>query len=148
MTSFTRSLLGLGMLVGTLGGCGNNSIPGIVPVVSITSPTNNSAVNLPADKQVAINFTTNYTLKAPGTCAGQDNCGHVYVLIDSTACNQSNLAYNTLATSTVTSADFSKCAMAPGQHIITLELHHDDATSVLDLLNNPVTSKVTVTTQQ
>ena len=149
MTSFIRSLLGLGAVMGTLAGCGSSGgLPGITPVVSITSPTNNSAVNLPTDKQVAVNFTTNYTVKAPGTCAGQENCGHVYVLIDGTGCNASSLPYNTLASSSPTTADFSKCAMAAGQHVVTLELHHDDGTAVLNLLNNPVTSKVTITTQQ
>ena len=148
MTNFTRSLLHLGVLAGTLCGCGSSGgLPGIVPSVTITSPTENAAVNLATANKVAINFNTNYTLKAPGTCAGIENCGHVYVLIDNTSCNPVGSPYNTLASSSPTTADFGKCMMASGQHTITVELRHDDGSVVLNLLNNPVTAKVTVTTQ-
>jgi len=115
--------------------------------VAISSPSSNSTVNLPASKQVAINFNTNYTVKAPGTCAGAQNCGHVYVLIDNSSCNLPSMAFNTLASSSPTSADFSKCTTSTGQHAILLELRHDDGTEVLDLLGSPVTTQVTITTQ-
>jgi predicted small lipoprotein YifL len=148
MISFTRSLVLLGALAGTLAGCGtSNGLPGIAPYVKVNSPSDNSTAKLAVDKQVAINFDTNYTLKAPGTCAGLANCGHVYVLIDSTSCNTAQMAYNTLASSSPTTADFSKCMTATGQHAVTLELRHDDGSSVLNVLNNPVTAKVTITTE-
>ena len=149
MTSFTRSLLTLGTLVGTLGGCGSSGgLPGITPSVAISSPTNNAAVKLGTGKTVAVNYNTNYTLKAPGTCGGAENCGHLYLLIDSTSCNQASLPYNTLAFSSPIDADLSKCAAPLGQHTITLELHHDDGTAVLNLLNNPVTAQVIITAEQ
>lgn len=148
MTTLTRSLLQLGALTGLLCGCGSsNGLPGITPSIVISSPTNNAAVNLPANKQVAVNFNTNYTIKAPGTCAGADNCGHVFVLADNTACNQTSLAYNNLAVASPTFADLSKCAMATGQHTISLELHNDAGVIVKGVLDNPVTAQVTITAQ-
>jgi hypothetical protein len=132
----------------TLSACGDsNPLPGITPSIDISSPANNSTVNLPLNKQVSVNFTTNYTLKSPGTCQGQANCGSIYLLIDSTNCNLPTLPYNSLVVSSPAEADFSKCAMPTGQHTITLELHHDDGSVVLDLINNPVTAKITVTAQ-
>jgi len=148
MRCSTASLLKLGCAAVLLAACGSpGGLPSITPGVNITSPGNNSTVNLSAEKKVAVNFTTNYVLKAPGTCGTIDNCGHVYVLIDNTNCNANNMVFNTLAVASPTEADFSKCAMATGMHSITLELHHDDGTLVRDLINNPVASKVTVTTQ-
>jgi len=132
---------------GLLLACGNGGLPGITPSVTIDSPKNNSAVNLSSNKEVAVNFSTNYTLKAPGTCGTVENCGHVYLLIDNTNCNQSNLPYNALAVASPVQADFSKCASPTGSHTITLELHRDDKTPVFSVLGNPITDTVTITTQ-
>jgi hypothetical protein len=115
--------------------------------VVISSPTNNSSVNLSLTRKASINFNTNYTIKAPGSCAGADNCGHLYLLIDNSSCNGPAMPYNTLASSSPVEADFSKCATATGMHTITLELRHDDGTAVLSLTNTPVTAQVTVTAQ-
>lgn len=148
MNTLTRSLLLLGSFTGLVAGCGSSGgLPGITPSVAISSPINNSSVNLGITRQVAINFNTNYTIKAPGSCAGAENCGHIYVLIDSTNCNLPSMAYNTMASSSPTSADFSKCSTPTGQHTITLELRNDNGTAVLSAFGNPVTTQVTVTTQ-
>jgi hypothetical protein len=149
MNTLTRSLLHLASITGLLVGCSgsNGGEPGITPSVAISSPADNSSVNLPLDKQVVIDFNTNYTIKAPGTCAGAENCGHVYVLIDGTSCDLPSLPYNTLASSSPTSADFSKCTVSTGQHTITLELYDDTGTAVDTLLGNPVTTAVTITAQ-
>lgn len=149
MPTPSRLLAPLVAFAGLLTACGgsNGGLPGITPSVAISSPTNNSSVNLSADRKVAINFNTNYTLKAPNTCAGAANCGHIYVLVDSSNCNSPNLPYNTLATSSPVEADLSKCATPTGMHTITLELRHDDGTPVLTLFNNPVTARVTITAQ-
>ena len=147
MNALRHGSISLGALLGVLSACGNGGLPTVTPSVSVTSPANNSTVNLPANKLVSVNFTTNFTLKAPGTCADQDTCGHVYLLIDNTDCNQPNLPYNSLAISSPAEADFSKCQMTTGMHTILLELHHNDGSSVKTLLGNPVTSQVTVTTQ-
>lgn len=148
MRCSTPHLLALGLVTGLLSACGSpGGLPGITPSVNITSPGNNSTVNLSANKMVAVNFTTNYVLKAPGTCGTIEHCGHVYVLIDNTDCNNTNMVFNTLAVSSPAEADFGKCATATGMHSITLELHYDDGVLVKDLFNNPVASKVIVTTQ-
>lgn len=122
-------------------------LPGVTPSVSISSPTNNSSLNLPAEKTIPVNFATNYSLKAPGTCAGAAKCGHVYLSIDNTSCNLPKFGYNALVISSPGEADFSKCASSTGIHTISLELHNDDGSVVLNILNNPVTALVTITTQ-
>jgi len=147
-TNSSRQLLQLGVLAALLTACGSNAaLPGINPSISISSPTNNSTVNLPANKQVAIGFNTNYTVRAPGTCQGIENCGHVYVLVDNSSCNQSGHPYNNLAASSPSFADLGLCATATGMHTITLELHHDDGTVVTNVVGTVITDKVTITAQ-
>jgi hypothetical protein len=146
MNTKSCRLLIIGAAAVLLSACGTlpNSID---PNITLTSPANNSTVSLPANKVIPVNFTTNYILKAPGMCAGLDHCGHVYVLVDSTNCNTPNMPYNTLAVSSPTQADLSKCMMPTGMHTITLELHYDDEVAVKNLIGNPVTDKVTITAQ-
>jgi hypothetical protein len=148
MLRLSDSLLLATSLCGLLGACGSSGgLPGVTPSIAISSPSNNSSVNLSGTRMMSINFNTNYTVKAAGTCAGADNCGHAYLLIDNTSCNQANLPYNALAESSPVQADFSKCATPTGMHTITLELHHDDGSRVLNLISQPVTAQVTVTAQ-
>lgn len=148
MATLFNRVLQLGMLTCFIGACGDSGgLPGLAPSISITSPADNSTVNLSADKKIAINFETNYALRAPGTCGTQENCGHVYVLVDSSTCNAPNMVFNTVAISSPVEADLSKCMTPTGMHTITLELRHDNGTSVQNLINNPVQSMVTVTAQ-
>lgn len=149
MFTCSRVLSPVVAFAGLLTACGGSSggLPGVTPSVAISSPNNNSSVNLSVDRKVAINFNTNYAIKAPNTCAGAANCGHIYVLVDNSSCNSPNLPYNTLASSSPAEADLSRCATATGMHTITLELRHDDGSPVLDLFNSPVTTKVTITAQ-
>ncbi len=149
MNTFSRHVLHLGVLTaGLLSACGTGEgLPGIVPTMNISSPANNSTANLSASKQIAVNFATNYTLQAPGTCGATANCGHVYLLVDNTACNSGSLAYNSLIIASPAQADLGKCATATGMHTITLQLRHDDGSPVLNLVNNPVVDTVTITAQ-
>jgi hypothetical protein len=140
-------LLGLSLTAGFLLGCGTGGIPPVIATLSLDSPSNNSTVNLPVNKQIAINFSTNYTLKTPGTCTGLEHCGHVYVLVDSSSCNLPNLPYNALAVATPVQADLSKCATATGSHTVTLELHYDDDSVVKNVLGTPITSSAMITVQ-
>ncbi len=148
-TTASRQHLQLSVvLFGLLAACGSNAaLPGINPSISISSPTNNSSVNLPSNKQIALGFNTNYTVRAPGTCQGTENCGHVYVLVDNSSCNLSNLPYNNLASSSPSFADLSRCVTATGMHTVTVELRHDDGTIVSNLVGTAVTDKVTITAQ-
>jgi hypothetical protein len=148
-TTASRQHLQLSVvLFGLLAACGSNAgLPSINPSISISSPTNNSSVNLPSNKQIALGFNTNYTVRAPGTCQGTENCGHVYVLVDNSSCNLSNLPYNNLASSSPSFADLSRCVTATGMHTVTVELRHDDGTIVSNLVGTAVTDKVTITAQ-
>jgi len=141
----TYQLLGLSAVC--LLACGSSSPPQIEANVSITSPANNSPVALPANDQIPVAFTTNYTLKTPGQCDGETYCGNVYLYIDSTACNLPGEPYNALAIASPVTADFSKCSTPTGAHTITLELHNDDESLAKTVLGNPVTDSVMVTTQ-
>jgi len=141
MRTLTKSMLATGLLIA----CGGT--PGITPMLGINSPSDNSTVNVSLSKLIAVNFSTNYTLRGIGECAGQNNCGHVYLLVDSSNCNQPNLPYNALALSSPVQADLGRCATLQGMHTITLELHQDDGTVVHDLLGRPVATKVTITAQ-
>lgn len=107
---------------GSGGGGGNGTI-------KIDSPTANASVTLKADKTADVAFTiTNFTLKAPGSCGSATNCGHVHVLIDGSACNDTKggLPYNVAATASPAAPNFGLCPTADGAHTLTLELHNDD----------------------
>jgi hypothetical protein len=74
---------------------------------------------------------------AAGTCPpnlkSTDNCGHIHVLVDGSACTPMGAPYNNAAnTSGPVNAILSSCPMATinGPHTILLELHHDDHTPV------------------
>jgi hypothetical protein len=136
------SLLASGV---SLAACGVS--PTTTPTLTITTPMSNTTVNVSSSKLIAVNFTTNYTLKAPGACEGESACGSVYLLVDSTNCDQPGKLYNALAVSSPAEANLSLCAMAAGMHTITLELHNDSGAIVNDLVGNPVTTSVTVTAQ-
>lgn len=135
-------------------GCGGSGGGGSSnATVSITSPTSGSSVALGTDagKSVTVSFTlTGFTLKAPGTCAGAANCGHLHVVIDdhSSACNQTangSENYNAQITSgTSGSAEFALCgAGAAGTHSLTLEIHDDAHNDVKDSSGNLIKSTVT-----
>jgi hypothetical protein len=121
--------------------------PSTTPTLNITSPQDGSSVNVPASSMVAVNFTTNFTLKSPGQCAGASGCGHVHLLVDSSTCNQQGQSYNALAVSSPVNADLGRCPKVAGMHTIAIELHHDDGTIYNDLIGNPETTKVTITAQ-
>jgi hypothetical protein len=131
-------------------GCGSGTPTVITPTLEINSPTNNSTVNLPAPPQprlVAVNFQTNWTLKAPGQCAGNSTCGHVDVLVDSSTCNAVGHPYNVQALFSPAEADLGKCATPTGQHMISLELHDDADVIVKNPLGDPVTSTISIIAQ-
>lgn len=136
--------LGSLIVAGALGvGCG--SITSATASLSITSPTNNSTVNVGTNNEIAVNFNTNYTLRAPGQCDSIQNCGHVWILVDSSTCNQKGQDYNTLAVSSPAEVNLGLCPTVAGTHTITAELLNDLNDPVNDALGNPATSSVTIT---
>jgi hypothetical protein len=157
---FQASLLGLGAVVAA---CSSSSAPASTadsdsgpgtstPSIAITAPANNGTLTLSSTKTGNITFTTtDFTLMAPGTCpadvAGQPPCGHVHVLIDGTACNDtaSGAPYNVAANGSPAIANFALCPTADGAHTIVLELHNDDHTPY-QVNGQTVSATISITT--
>src|SRR5689334_17999150 len=75
-------------------GGGSDTGGGGTPMLSISAPSNGTSVPLPADGNIPVSFTvTNFTLMAPGSCAGAANCGHVHLTIDGQTCNAAGSPY-------------------------------------------------------
>jgi len=121
--------------------------PSSGPCIAITSPPAAAAVSLTGDSAQSVPITygvANFLLRPPGTCAGAVGCGHVHVLVDGAACNAAGQPYNNASSGSPTSALLSLCANPVGQHTVTLELHNDDHSPVLDANGNTVQSQVSV----
>jgi predicted RNA-binding protein YlqC (UPF0109 family) len=104
------------------------------PGISVVSPLEGAPLILGADakQSVPLDFTvTSFTLKAPNTCAGMANCGHVHLLVDGNACNAAGSPYNNPAVASPAVAYLAQCAQPAGGHVVTLELHNDDHTPVV-----------------
>ena len=117
--------------------------------ISITEPKDGAAVSLgaDADKSVAVNYQVqNFTLKAPGSCAGAAGCGHVHLLIDQEACNSTGAPYNNAGAAGPTAAKFAACPAAAGRHTVRVELHNDDHSPVKDLGARVIASQVSIST--
>lgn len=96
--------------------------------VRLTAPLDEDVVTLPSSNLSPLRFaTSDFTLRAPGTCAGLPKCGHARVTIDGTACNAPGQPYNTLATATSgTSLNLAHCTQGPlGTKSVRIELVDD-----------------------
>ncbi len=148
------------LVIGALAGCSSSSTPASTGggddsgttgagsgTLKISSPATGSTVAM-NNGSIDVAFTiTNFTLKAPGSCAGATNCGHVHVLIDGAACNDTGggLPYNVAATASPAQPNFHLCPTAAAAHKITLELHNDDH-SPYQVNGATVSDEVDVTT--
>jgi hypothetical protein len=140
-----------------LAACGGSS-SGSMASVQITSPLTGASVALGTDnlQSVPVVFTlSNFTLKAPGTCAGAANCGHLHLVIDgyTSPCDpvkgNGTEKYNVeVTTGTTTNAQFALCGgTAAGAHVITLEVHDDAHADVNDSNGNLIKSApISITT--
>jgi len=138
--------------------CGGSGGGGSNASVTITSPQSGASVALGTDslQSVPVSFTlSNFTLKAPGTCGGAANCGHLHLVIDSytspcnTAAGVGSEKYNVQVTTGITtSAQFASCgSTAAGPHTLTLEVHDDAHGDVKDSSGNLIKSApVSITT--
>jgi hypothetical protein len=137
--------------------CGGSSGGGASNAsVMITAPLSGSvALGTDSAKSVPVSFTlSGFTLKAPGTCGGAANCGHLHLVIDSytSSCNTApgvgSEMYNVqVTTGTATSAQFATCGAPAGSHTITLEVHDDAHADVKDANGNLIKSApVSITT--
>jgi hypothetical protein len=132
-------------------GSGNGSSGGgSAPSISITMPAANAMVTLtkPMDN-VPVAFTVqNFTMVNAGdaSCANtSNNCGHVHLLVDGSACTPAGMPYNNWGYASPINAVLSSCPMANGMHTVTLELHHNDHSPVLDASMNTISTHVAFT---
>lgn len=119
------------------------------PCIAIVSPTFGSTVALDGDADESVSFdyvVTNFGVKAPGSCSGDADCGHVHLLIDDAACNDTGAPYNNAGAASPTAAKFAKCATATGDHEVSVELHNDDHSPVDNTAGNVISASVVVTT--
>ena len=121
------------------------------PGITISSPTSGATVTAgaDADKSLPITFAvSNFTLAAPGKCAGAANCGHIHILVDGAACTPPSAPYNNAATSgTSAIAKLAACSKVAGSHTAALELHNDDHSPVKDASGATVQAQVQFTAQ-
>src|SRR5262249_23527757 len=116
-------------------------------------------IELAAELTLAI---TNFSLKQPGTCAGDRACGHVQVHADGDKCNDTKadgtrLPYNEEAWTLSASADFLYCdgvvlgangvTGVDGEHVISAGLYDDAESPVLDPTGKRIEDAITVTVQ-
>jgi hypothetical protein len=119
------------------GSGGSSSGGGGAPSITITMPAANAsvAVTKPTDT-VSVAYTTqNFTGVAPlsASCANtSNNCGHIHVLIDGAACTPDGAPYNNDGFASPVNAILSSCPTVNGMHTVTLELHHNDHSPILD----------------
>jgi hypothetical protein len=132
--------------------CGNsgNGNGGSSPSISITMPVASATVAvIKPNDNVPVSFTVqNFTLVAPGTasCANtSDNCGHIHVLVDGPACTPEGAPYNNDGIASPVNAILSTCPTVNGMHTVTLELHHNDHSPVLDASMNTISTQVAFT---
>ena len=106
------------------------------PTIAISQPTQNATVTMAVGNTVPVMFgVMNFLLKAPGTCVAADGaCGHVHLKVDGAACNDTAgmKPYNNAGFASPINANLAFCPMATGAHTISLELHNNDHTPVLD----------------
>jgi len=133
---------------------GGDSGPTGTPSVAITSPTSGASVAVTKpDDTVEIDFTvTNFQLEAPGNCPKvtpeSDNCGHLHLLVDGSACTPDGAPYNNATGAPPVSsieAILSDCPMVNGSHTVTLEMHHDDHSAITDSTGKTISASVTFT---
>jgi hypothetical protein len=83
------------------------------------------------DFSVPLEFAvTGFTLKEPGTCGEDPDCGQVRVLVDGIACNDPQFPFNNLGIASPVSARLALCETPVGRHNLTLELRRDDGSIV------------------
>jgi hypothetical protein len=133
------------------GSGGGSSGGGGAPSISITMPAANAMVTLtkPMDN-VPVAFTVqNFTMVNAGdaSCANtSNNCGHVHLLIDGSACTPAGMPYNNWGYASPINAVLSSCPMANGMHTVTLELHHNDHSPILDAsMSSTISTQVAFT---
>jgi hypothetical protein len=103
------------------------------PSVMISFPLNGITVGS-AMGAVSISFeTSNFVLVPPGdpSCIDSENCGHVHLLVDGSACSPAGQPYNNDGQSSPIDAMLTYCPSVGGSHTAVVELHHNDHSPVI-----------------
>jgi hypothetical protein len=148
---------GAGGAAGKSGAGGGGGSGSATQSISIDAPANGASVGptatYPDYPDVPVKFTVkNFVLMAPGSdmpagkCAA-GVCGHVHLLVDGTACNDTgnNFPYNNAGAASPIAAGLDYCPKIEGAHVITLELHNDDHSPVNDASGNVISAKIDIT---
>lgn len=101
--------------------------------VRLTSPLDEAVVTVPGNRLVPARFlVSDFTLRAPGQCAGPTNCGHARITVDGANCNATGQPYNAIATSTAgTDINLASCAGGVfGTKTVQVELVDDTGASL------------------
>jgi hypothetical protein len=101
--------------------------------VRLTSPLDEAVVTVPGNRLVPARFlVSDFTLRAPGQCAGLTNCGHARITVDGANCNAPAQAYNAIASSTAgTDINLASCAGGVfGTKTLQVELVDDTGASL------------------
>jgi hypothetical protein len=101
------------------------------PRLVFLDPVPNGIANVAADNTASLFVETNgFTLRGPGECRGEPNCGHAHVTIDGTTCNNvpAGKAYNAqLSAPGRVRMNMALCQAGPlGQKTVTVELVQDN----------------------
>ncbi len=139
-------LFGL-LIVGAGAGCSDAEKQSVVASISIASPVADSTITLDADRNSPVLFAvSNFTLNTPGSPACGVGCGNVHLLIDGEDCTPGDAVANNTGASSPLAAKFGSCASAVGAHTITLQLHNNDNTPLLDVNNKVIAATVNIKT--
>lgn len=149
MKKLTTSLFAIASGALMAVGCGGSDTPSVAPTISIVSPASNATATLGTDAQLSlpVMFTTTNFLLMPINSAGCGvGCGHVDLLIDGSACNTSPAGYNSESAASPINAKFASCTTPAGSHMLTVELHNNDGSPLLDSSNKPVSTTISIKT--
>ncbi len=137
----------IGGIAAIASGCGGSSKPSVTPTLNITSPATGSTVTMNAQLTSPVVFATeNFTLKAAGTPGCGVGCGHVQLLIDGALCTPAGASWNNIGATSPIDARFGACGNPVGSHQISLELHNNDNSPLLNASGSVISSSVNVTT--
>lgn len=113
--------------------------------VAITSPADGDQVTIDSTLTIPVEVeVTGFTLKEPGACGDEADCGHVELLVDGYECDAPDANYNAASASTSLLAQLSTCATSAGPHHLSVELHRDDGSVVVGPSGKYVSDAISV----
>ncbi len=116
--------------------CGDGQSPAVCIVAPASGSTVTEYIDSPGHSLNVNLIFANVTLRAPGSCMGLQNCGHVHITVTAepigggapVSCNVMGHPYNAAGTTSTIPIDLDKCLPAGrvlGPHRVTAELFDD-----------------------